>query len=200
MDAVAERDGLHRIVRRRAALAALLLCVAPLAAGEGGGWDLPVLLKGEVRIPLAKLPVLNTLKHYTVSVNPPDAEMAARGGSGGPMIELSVRHRESGFLARSTFQAIYISVQDRGRAPPMFSVWTKTGANYLVYCRYVFIEETGEYCALFCEDYEVGETATSRTAAARRWRECGAIVSIELTSATGGCRNTAVAVASVQRM
>ena len=137
------------------------------------GWDLPELLVGEMPIAERTLPATVRLQNFFVTVsNPVDPGAQAKGGSGGSIVELRVEDRAGRVRTRDLIQAIYIRVQDRGKAPPLFSVWTKTGVSFPVYCRYAYIDRTMAYCAIFCEDYEVGESAATRSARPRRWGEC----------------------------
>ncbi|MDX2220830.1 MAG: hypothetical protein SF172_17550 [Burkholderiales bacterium] len=149
--------------------------IAPTQTALGDGWDLPERLTNEKNVALRPEPARVILSSHVVTVaSPGDGDVRALGGSGGPMWVLEVKRKDGKFFTRDVIQAIYIRVQDRGTRPPLFSVWTKTGANYPVYCRYAFVERIRGYCAVFCEDYEVTETETRRTHAPRRVYECAA--------------------------
>lgn len=137
------------------------------------GWHLPEMLKGERPISQSTLPSKLRLQHFLVTIsNPADPAERALGGTGGGMIELTVDGLGVQHHSRDLVQAIHIFVQDRGKVPPLFSIWTKTGANFPVYCRYAYVERIGEYCAIFCDDYEVGEAAATRSDRPRRWGQC----------------------------
>lgn len=151
----------------------LALLIATMGSVRGNGWDLPALLANEQQIPLLPEPARADLSSYAVTLDSPsDPGIRASGGSGGPMWLLEVKRKDGKFATRDLIQALHIRVQDRGARPPLFSVWTKTGANHPVYCRYAYMERIRGYCAVFCEDYEVTETETRRTPAPRRVYKC----------------------------
>jgi hypothetical protein len=112
--------------------------------------------QGETRIPLFPLPKTTGVGQYQVTIrNPEDPEESLLGGSGGPILHLTVAGPEFEVPKDTQIQTIWLYAKDNGPQPPTFTLWSKTGVSTPVRCSLEW--QAPNYCVTECQDFEIGQ-------------------------------------------
>ncbi len=128
---------------------------------------------GEREIAVAPLPSTTRLGAYTVTLTEPaDPEERALGGSGGPLLAMTVTRPGRPPLGPTTIQSLWMYGRVEDAGPPRFSSWSKTGVSNLVKCRLAWAPAAGRYCAVWCQDYESTGTGLVATGTRRENLPC----------------------------
>lgn len=110
---------------------------------------------GEIPIPLSPLPTTVVIGQYQVVIREPDEpDDSHLGGSGGPILGLTVTGPGLDEPKAILIQAIWLYAEDAGSRPPDFTLWSKTGVSSPVRCALEWHKPN--YCVTECQNYEIG--------------------------------------------
>lgn len=153
---------------------ATLLAVLPNplpAEGEALEPNQPPPEQGEIQIPLFPLPRTVGVGQYRVTIrNPDDPEESLLGGSGGPILYLTVAGPEFSIPIDTQIQTIWLYATDNREQPPTFTLWSKTGVSNPVRCRLEW--QSPSYCVTECQDFEIGREGMFSVGSARLQPPC----------------------------
>ncbi|MBN8733524.1 MAG: hypothetical protein J0L64_23520 [Acidobacteria bacterium] len=122
---------------------------------------------------IERFPGVAVVGQYRVTARiPDDPERRALGGSGGPMLDITVQDRRTGKRVEFETQGWRVVVEPKAEGMPEVRVWTKSSVTLHVRCDYRF--EGGVYCMRQCAEYEQGEKRYERNRTPVRRMGCEA--------------------------